>query len=282
MDFWAGYAGGVAGVLVSHPMDLIRTRQTLNRLSMGATVRLLAAEPGWICGLYRGVYSPCVFVGLWKSLVLGIYKSWLGSNTTPSLFDTIIAACVSGTLGAAALGPAEVIKLRTMTQTREGSRTSLLQMEREALSKISTRDILRSTGLLCLRDGYGTIGFMVPYEYSKRMIDDAHIFSSRSLLPAMLAGMFAGPIAWTLTYPIEVYRIHAFDEQFCRKFRKGAGWRASLSLARAIHRNGGGGLPGCRAWFHGLPACALRSCLQMPATMVVFEYVRTWGTSASS
>lgn len=283
MEFCAGYAGGVAGVLASHPLDVIRTRQAVNHMTMSDTVRLLAKETGWIRSMYKGIYSPCLGVGLWKGVMLGVYNMILPpkTTTTPVLYDTMVASSVAGTLAAAVLGPLEAVKVRTMTAKQQLSGTgegkSLIQLEREALSTIKGREILRSTWLLCLRDCYASIGFLVPYEFGKSYIESTKKFNSTSLMPAFFAGMVAGPLGWAVCYPIEVYRIHALDTNFTNKFNGRAGL---LAMAKAIHTSGGGGFQGLRAWFRGLPACALRASVQIPTTMVVFEYIRTWGSSA--
>ena len=70
--FWCGWAGGVAGVLVSHPLDVLRTRQAVcpERLSLGATARACVAEAG---GGWRGVQQG-LYVGIARSPCQPIFR----------------------------------------------------------------------------------------------------------------------------------------------------------------------------------------------------------------
>jgi len=284
MDFWAGWCGGVAGVLVSHPLDVLRTRQATNALSLRRTAQALLREPRGFFGMYRGVYSPCCSVGLEKCIALGVYKWCLGGEASPTTSHAVAASAVAGTAAGLTLGPVEVVKTRAMTAfapAKEGRAPgwlSLLRMELCALSRLSIRDAARSTGLICLRDGYGTVWFLVPYECIKRAVQSRLPGDSASTLPAMVAGMVCGPIGWLSIYPLEVYRIRTLQAEAASP--RGAGIRAQLSVVlanvRQIHASGGGGLQGLGIWFRGFAGVSLLSCLKMPVTMAIFEGMRSW------
>ena len=64
MDFVGGCLGGVAGVLISHPLDTLRTQQAVDKRSLKVIAEEIRREG--MAGFYRGIYSPCVSVGAWK------------------------------------------------------------------------------------------------------------------------------------------------------------------------------------------------------------------------
>lgn len=272
MDFWAGWCGGVAGVLVSHPLDLLRTRQVTNSLSIRETAANLCKESGGLIGLYKGVYSPCVTVGLWKAVALGVYQWCLPRDKTePSLRQAVFASFFAGTVSAVTISPFEIVKIRAMTDTakisREGSPfLSLLKTEFNAMQHLNSSILARNTALLCLRDGYGTVCYLVPYEYMKKFFQRQLPDSSSVLLPAIAAGAISGPLGWIFCYPIEVYRIHSVQSGPCKL--------GVWARVCQIHQKGGGGVAGTRIWFRGLAACSMRASLQVPATMAVFEVLR--------
>jgi len=63
-SFVGGCLGGVIGVLVSHPLDTLRTRQAVDRRELRVIVKELHREG--FSSFYKGIYSPCVSVGAWK------------------------------------------------------------------------------------------------------------------------------------------------------------------------------------------------------------------------
>ena len=61
-QFIFGYISGMAGILVSHPFDTIKTHIQSNK-----------PIPRSLNGLYRGIGPPLIGVGLEKSIVFGVY-----------------------------------------------------------------------------------------------------------------------------------------------------------------------------------------------------------------
>ena len=71
-EFASGWIGGAAGVAASHPLDTARVRIQIAR--PGEDVRLVpvlleCAQKEGVKGLFRGIASPLVCVGLWKATI---------------------------------------------------------------------------------------------------------------------------------------------------------------------------------------------------------------------
>ena len=120
------------------------------------------------------------------------------------------------------------------------------------------RHQLQSACRLLVRDCGATGVFLGSYEALQRLLTD-HTGAGR-VVTASIAGAIAGPLGWIACYPIEVYRIHTQASS-----KRSAGFRADITR---ISESGGGGV---RAWFRGCASCCLRSALQIPTTMLVFE-----------
>lgn len=72
-EFACGWVAGAAGVMGSHPLDTIRVRMqnlTPSRISkvgiMDMLKKIVAGKEGPV-GLYKGLFSPVLSVGMWKS-----------------------------------------------------------------------------------------------------------------------------------------------------------------------------------------------------------------------
>ena len=121
---------------------------------------------------------------------------------------------------------------------------------------------LSAGGLRCfvsrVKNGSAPSLTLSTYEALQRLLTD-HTGAGR-VVTASIAGAIAGPLGWIACYPIEVYRIHTQASS-----KRSAGFRADITR---ISESGGGGV---RAWFRGCASCCLRSALQIPTTMLVFE-----------
>mmetsp|Transcript_78548 Transcript_78548/g.230429 ORF Transcript_78548/g.230429 Transcript_78548/m.230429 type:complete len:344 (-) Transcript_78548:170-1201(-) len=135
-DFAAGWFGGVCGVLVSHPLDTLRTQQAVTGQSWRQALQA-ASGKGVMC-LYHGVLSPCTSVGVWKAVTLGVHNeiqrhlrrlrrlddcaagAASGSRAPVPLpmVDVTASACAAGSIGAAVCTPFELIKSLAMLQDR--------------------------------------------------------------------------------------------------------------------------------------------------------------------
>lgn len=267
MDFVAGYVGGVAGTVISHPLDVVRTRQVTVGNSLTGNLREL-----WLAGprtMFAGIVSPCVYVGLWKGIVLGLNKKILEHRgPEPSQTDILFASVVSGIAGGIAIGPLELVKVRAMSSSLSKD-TNILRLELAELRKAKVLDMLRSSRFLALRDALGTPFFLGTYEPLFRWLRRDAPEGSSPIPSAMLAGMVAGPIGWISIYPVEVYRINA-----SRVVQDGQ----QTVMERVRHLSGGSLTLRSisTVWYKGLVAAVMRSVICIPVTMAVFESFRSY------
>jgi len=275
------------GTLAAHPLDVLRTRQATNGLSLACTVRQVWSSSNGIIGFYSGVISPCVSVGAWKAVVLGTHKALLsGRGAEPKLRDVLASSAAAGVTGAVVVGPVDLIKTRAMTIPDVHTRFtgagasggvglwSVLEKELTALRSVSKPELARSITILAARDLAGTPVFLGSYEVLFRMIRRRRANDSGPQISAGLASIIAGPSGWLACYPIEMYRIH---QQSSAQGSTGIASNAEGfgQWLRRLHADGGH-----RGWatvgrlYRGFPCRAVGSSLQIAVTMVVFESIR--------
>jgi hypothetical protein len=100
--FIFGYISGMAGILVSHPFDTIKTNIQENK-----------PIPRTLRGLYRGIGPPLVGVGLEKSVVFGVYF-----NTIEYTNSSFISGALSGLSASFVVTPFERIKILLQTNQK--------------------------------------------------------------------------------------------------------------------------------------------------------------------
>ena len=114
--FISGWLAGAAGVVVSHPLDTLRVRvQAAKSSTLRQEAARLLAEDGWR-GLWRGIASPILLVGLWKAVMFSA-ASWtqrmLSSNEGEALAPishTFAGGYVAGAAGLVVQMPMERVK----------------------------------------------------------------------------------------------------------------------------------------------------------------------------
>jgi hypothetical protein len=105
-EFLAGWAGGSAGILSSHPLDIVRTRLQTHGSApstgptranaprgavppapgIGRALRSVWRNDGGARGMLRGIFSPLVTVGAWKAVVFSTFSvaaAWLQPPPPP-------------------------------------------------------------------------------------------------------------------------------------------------------------------------------------------------------
>ncbi|MCJ1469399.1 hypothetical protein MMC07_008032 [Pseudocyphellaria aurata] len=219
----AGFVAGVASTLVSHPLDVIKTRLQIDRTcatQLGGSIRtaqkIIRSNEGAVSALYRGLtpnlvgnsVSWALYFACYEKLKHGL-QSIRGRDARLSYYDFFLASGAAGTLTAVCTNPIWVIKTRMLSTSSAypGAYRSIAD---------GTRQIFRSEGLRGFYRGmvpslfgvsHGALQFMA-YERLKlvRRGDTAapprELGASDLLLLSGLAKVFAGIVS----YPYQVVR----------------------------------------------------------------------------
>lgn len=171
-----GALSGMFGILISHPVDSIKTHlQTHKNLNMFQFK---------LSNLYRGIMSPLLGVGLEKSLVFGTYNYCRNNK-----MNIPISGAISGFVASLIVSPYERIKILRQNQTQfkmsECMKPSFLF---KGLSATFTREV----------PGFAI--YFSTYEYLKNKFYTSQN-KNIDIFASFLFGGIAGSTAWVFIYP---------------------------------------------------------------------------------
>ncbi|KAJ8603243.1 hypothetical protein CTAYLR_003845 [Chrysophaeum taylorii] len=172
----AGSVGGIASILVCHPLDTVRVRL---QTDPGCASAWECAKKAGLRGLYRGLLGPVLAQGAYKAILFGVYdfsKRRIGDSPA-ALF-----ACggLAGAANAVVLTPVELV--------RNKQQTSSLSF-REALSFASYRGF----GATLCRDVPGVGAYYVAFE----------VLRGPAFWQNCVAGAAGGAAFWTIALPFD-------------------------------------------------------------------------------
>ncbi|KAI9312570.1 mitochondrial carrier domain-containing protein [Dichotomocladium elegans] len=229
-DFVAGWVGGVAGIIVGSPLDVLKARlQAPKTVTAGArneplptawqTLRRLVHYEG-ISSLFKGILAPVVglaglnailfvsYGGLIRMFERQYKAACLDSDQppfVPTLSQVYVAGCGAGIAGFFFSTPTELIKIQAqMSRLPKSS----WQVTKEIFARNGLRGYYQGGWITMIRDApsYG-IYFWV-YEGMKRLleIDQAQGASGSNVWKLLTAGGMAGAVSWGSIYPIDVVK----------------------------------------------------------------------------
>ncbi|XP_012870021.1 PREDICTED: solute carrier family 25 member 47 [Dipodomys ordii] len=297
MDFVAGAIGGVCGVAVGYPLDTVKVRIQTEPKYTGIwhCIRdTYRQERVW--GFYRGLSLPVCTVSLVSSVSFGTYHHCLvhicrfrygSTDVKPAKADIMLSGCASGLVRVFLTSPTEVAKIRLQTQTQtqlqlQQRRPSALWPSaappvcpappaclvsepkyRGPLHCLATvareeglRGLYKGSSALLLREGHSFATYFLSYAILSEWLTPAGR-SEPDVLGVLVAGGFAGALAWAVATPMDVIksRLQA-DGQGQQRYR--GLWHCVVSSVRE---------EGPRVLFKGL---TLNCCRAFPVNMVVF------------
>ncbi|XP_064536961.1 mitochondrial basic amino acids transporter isoform X2 [Drosophila montana] len=211
VDFIAGLFGGAAGVLVGHPFDTVKvhlqTDDPKNPKYKGTihclkTILMLDN----IRGLYRGISSPMMGIGLVNAIVFGVYGNIQRLSDNPnSLMSHFWAGATAGIAQGFICSPMELAKTRLQLSNQidsqhkfKGPIDCLLYIHRTEGFKGTFKGLTATI----LRDIPGFASYFVSYEYIMQLKDKPNV------LYMLMAGGCAGMSSWLACYPIDVVKTH--------------------------------------------------------------------------
>ena len=204
-SFGYGYLGGMAGIVVSHPFDTMKTH-----IQEGKSV------PRSLMKLYRGISAPLVGVGLEKAMVFGVYH-----NTYAYTGSFALSGALSGLTASLVVTPFERMKILWQTgQNFVGSGGG----------------IFKGIGATLTRE---TPGFAIYFSIYERL--KAHDPNFKPV-HGFVYGMLAGAGAWIFIYPQDRIKTHiqasrdiGYKQAIADIIAKGNIYRGfSLALLRAV------------------------------------------------
>ncbi|XP_011373559.1 mitochondrial basic amino acids transporter [Pteropus vampyrus] len=128
LDFLAGCAGGVAGVLVGHPFDTVKVRlqvQSMEKPQYRGTLHCFQSivKQESVLGLYKGLGSPLTGLTFINALVFGVQGNTLRALGHDSPLNQFLAGAAAGAIQCVICCPMELAKTRLQLQDASPTRT---------------------------------------------------------------------------------------------------------------------------------------------------------------
>jgi solute carrier family 25 carnitine/acylcarnitine transporter 20/29 len=173
--FMKGAISGMTGILISHPIDTIKTH-----IQTGHSLKTF--QPG-LRALYRGLSAPLIGVGIEKAIVFGTYNYALRKT------DNIpLSGAIAGLSASVVVSPYERFKILKQNTTSYSRKDLSLEFLFRGLSATFTRE---------------TPGFAIYFTVYEAL--KYHTFTKHGreieYINSFLYGGIAGCTAWIFIYP---------------------------------------------------------------------------------
>lgn len=172
--YMKGCASGMVGIMLSHPIDSIKTHKQISLLPFKYN----------FSSLYRGILSPLIGVGVEKALVFGTYNYCKNHN-----YNIPISGAISGLVAATIVSPYERIKI--LQQTKQTINFKML---------LSPNFLFKGISTTMTREVPGFAIYFSTYEMLKNKY-----FTSQNkeidIMGSFLFGGMSGTTAWIFIYP---------------------------------------------------------------------------------
>lgn len=243
-DCAAGALGGIAGLLIGHPLDTVKvTLQVTNRGKQGRILNCLkdVAANGLKNGFYRGLALPLSSATLQSSIFFGSYGFAMSHlcpelnhgetnlrdrevnfrNRIPSYWQVYLAGFAGGLFQTLFFCPSDRIKVVLQSQIGNSVTSQKYHSElnvryfygpKEAVTWLCRNHGLRKTfyrgyTALMLRDSNSFGIYVVTYEVVKDVVISQLGFKKRDeIISSLVAGGLAGSTSWFCAMPFDVIK----------------------------------------------------------------------------
>jgi hypothetical protein len=255
-QFVCGWIGGAAGVVVSHPLDTIRVRVQLSKnpnIAMLDVLRSTIAREG-VQGLFKGLYTPVVCVGLWKSLIFCGHSAVVHESDDRAS-SQFIGGMAGGTLGLVVVVPMENIKCRAQAQKHRSTNALEYQLARTIFRESGFAGLYRGLALMAP----GCIGSMGIWFGTNSLLKKSWLGDEQAtFVQSFLCGSLSGAISWVYCYPFDKLKTI---------------WQCEPNAQDAVKLLGGRlRAEGPSFLYRGLGPTIVRSLPQCGATMAAYDY----------
>lgn len=263
-DLNAGTIGGVAGIVVGHPLDTVKVQLQTSHEASASVVRTLRKVVGseGAAGLYRGLVSPilsnapinAVVFGVQGQVVRGLQKD---DNSLFSL-SHFLAGSSAGLAQVLFAAPSEHVKIQLQTGAM-GAEHSSVMAGRIILKRYGASTLFKGWQMCLLRDVPAFGAYFCGYEASKRWLTDGQS-EKETDLRLMMAGGIAGMLSWMVSMPQDVVKS-------CVQSQSLEGTQLTIAeIAKTGVRD-----EGPRFFFKGFSAIMLRAFPVSAMTFLVYE-----------
>ena len=284
-DIAAGTAGGVATVVVGHPLDTVKVRmQTGEYSSMLACIRSTLSREG-MRGFYKGAQSPLVGEGVFNAIQFFAYgqskhlllsakpaPAPLASAPELSVSDYFIAGGLTGGASVVVECPIDLVKSQLQTAIFAKSPPpyrTFSECVRYIYGARGVSGFYQGLTPTILRTVPSTAAYFGCYEWTRGLLLPRGADRSADLRPEhiLIAGGVGGVMYWLSTFPVDSIKSAMQSDAIIPNRRR----YASMSDAvRQLYADGG-----IARFYRGVVPCVLRAFPANSACFLVYEYAHS-------
>eukprot|EP01112_Ceratiomyxa_fruticulosa_P020775 TRINITY_DN7172_c0_g1_i1.p1 TRINITY_DN7172_c0_g1~~TRINITY_DN7172_c0_g1_i1.p1 ORF type:complete len:301 (+),score=46.79 TRINITY_DN7172_c0_g1_i1:874-1776(+) len=274
-DIAAGSIGGVAQVIVGHPLDTLKVRlQTQSELYSGAIdcFKKTVSQEGF-AGLYKGIQSPLIGLAAMNSVMFLAYgqsKAFIQPDPSKplSLGQYVYAGALTGIAVSVVESPVDFFK--SQMQVSGATTPKYANFFDCAKSIVKSRGLAgayQGIGATFLRDIPSNAAYFGFYELARmNLVPKGGRVEDLPGWKVMIAGGFGGMMYWSLTYPTDVIKSSIQTDNINPAERK---YHGIIDCAKKIYAK-----EGIRGFYKGFSVCFIRSIPANAACFVVYEKAR--------
>mmetsp|Transcript_12196 Transcript_12196/g.17575 ORF Transcript_12196/g.17575 Transcript_12196/m.17575 type:complete len:329 (-) Transcript_12196:57-1043(-) len=289
----AGSISGAAGVVVCHPMDVIRTHiqtaagNTIRSNGGGGvrdTCRTIVRTQGFFPGLYRGMVGPLFAQALYKSLIFStnsFVTTHVFTNSKKTNSTIFMSGVIAGSINSFVVAPVEMIRTRqillaTSSSNTFSSHTSFYRSLRDILAQGGYSSLWRGWVPALLRDGPGIGLYFLTFERTKSTLLDYTTSSihrnNHAISCKLLAGSLAGIAFWTVALPIDTIKANVEASFHDGSTKCTSSWNEVIAQQMELLSKRGG----IRFLFKAWPVALGRGIPAAAVTLTTFDTVSDW------
>jgi solute carrier family 25 carnitine/acylcarnitine transporter 20/29 len=189
-NFQYGLISGLTAIIVSHPIDTIKTNiQESKKITYN------------IKNLYKGLSAPLIGVGLEKSIVFGVFETSIQYTKSD-----VISGALSGLLVSFIVSPFERIKI--LFQTNQGNWNFIR-------NNLNIKFLFQGLSATFYRETPGFAIYFSTYNFLKdnrnfipNLLNKSVQSNQIGLLESFCYGAISGSTAWIFIYPQDRIKTH--------------------------------------------------------------------------
>jgi len=178
--FINGAISGSVGIILSHPIDTLKTRiQSNNTITYNPRI------------LYKGIFSPLIGVGFEKAIVFGTYQNcykYLNNKNVSNNINNFISGGIAGFSASFVVTPVERIKILIQSNNKIHYSNLNIKYLYNGLSATFTRE---TPGFAIYFTVYENLKYNFYSKYNQQI----------TLSSSFIFGGLSGGFAWIFIYP---------------------------------------------------------------------------------
>ncbi|KAG8228603.1 hypothetical protein J437_LFUL009308 [Ladona fulva] len=236
-EYVAGWAAGVSGLIIGHPLDTIKVRQQ----ALGAVGALNVAKYTFkyegVFAFYKGLLFPLLSAGVLNSVYFGVYGFSLSlfcnrkdklsaeeniNHMKQNGLAVYLSGCVGGFAQAFITCPVDLIKIKLQTETghnvkfmntHEHDYRGSLDCVKRVFKRTGLKGCYKGLTVTLWRDIPSSGLYLLVYEKMLSFFHGGNVHSELKFFSTVISGGTAGILSWACIIPLDVLksRIQADD-----------------------------------------------------------------------